>query len=247
MLIRKEYLFKPSIPCSIDYNYQHDIMQNIYYYLSTVNKDIEKSLYNEGYRHESGHRFKLFGHTLRFKNAKFNKENIVLNEDSIVSLIITGKTDVIRNIANGLLHVKKIKINNLELKLFSANDDSKIKFKKIMLYKTLSPVVESTKNNKFYSPYESEYYINLVNNLKRKYQLMHGKEYTDEIYFDIENALDIKKKCFKMKNGYINGYNYNIWVEASPDMQKIIYYLGLGQNNSVGAGILSYITGRNAI
>jgi len=246
MLIRKEYLFKPLVNCSIDYNYQHKVMQNIYYYLSTVNKDTEKSLYKEGYRHVSGHNFKLFGHTLRFKNVVFNKD-IVLNEDSIISLIITGKTDIVKNIANGLLNIKKLKLNNVELKLFSANDDKNFRFKKVMLYKTLSPVVESTRKNKYYSPYESEYYINLVNNLKRKYQLIYGKEYIDEIYFDVENALNIKKKCFKMKEGHITGYNYNIWIEATPDMQKIIYYLGLGQNNSVGAGILSYITGRNVI
>ena len=247
MLIRKEFIFEPINDCSISYNYQYEIHKNINYYISVADKNMEKFLNNTGYREKSGHIFKLYNFALRFKNVIFN-DKIKLNTNSQVKLIISGKEDILKTIAKGLLHVKKIKLNDIDFKLKIIEDSVNVRFNKIMLYKTLSPIIETTTNDikekRYLTPYESEYYINLANNAKRKYELIYNKEYKDKIYFDIEDAFNIKKKSFAIKDGHLTGYEYNIWVEATPKMQNIIYYLGLGQNSSTGAGMIEYITGR---
>ena len=96
----------------------------------------------------------------------------------------------------------------------------------------------------YLSPFHGNiYFKNLDGNAKKKYKAIYGKEFDGNVYFDIDNVDAIKYKSIHFKNGNIPAYKYDIWVEATPEMQKIIYYLGLGQNTSIGAGCLSYITG----
>lgn len=247
---RRNIKFKPDKKISIPYTYEYNVMQSIYYYIAVADSVFEKFLHNEGYRVEDGHIFKLFNFTLRFKNAVFKKEHIELNENGEITLIISGKKDIVKMILKGLLHIKKLKIGDTEIPLKDIEKDKNFKFKEIMFYRGLSPIIESTKDDEgkivYLSPYESKYYINLANNLKRKYKLIYDEDFKGELFFDIDDALKIKKKSIKVKDFYSIGYIYDIWVETTPKMQKIIYYLGLGQNNSVGAGCLGYVTGRIA-
>ena len=80
----------------------------------------------------------------------------------------------------------------------------------------------------------------------RKYKAIYNKDYSGELFFDIEDVLKVKKKYITdIKDGFLIGYtDFEIFIEADIDMQKVAYYLGLGQNNSIGMGSLSYITGR---
>lgn len=247
-MIRQQVIFKPKSTIKLPYNYQYEVMKNIYYYISIADDVLSRRLHNEGYKSETGHIYKLFNFTLLFDKAKFTKDNIICNESSTVKLILSGKKDIIKKILKGLLHIKQIKINDIEIPLFTIENDKKVFFKPIMLYSALSPIVESTHNNNiiiYLSPYESDYYKNLVENAKRKYQLIYNREYKGTIFFDIDDALEIKEKYIQIKNGGVKGYLYDVWIEAEPDMQKIIYYLGLGQNSSTGCGCLNFVIGVN--
>ena len=123
-----------------------------------------------------------------------------------------------------------------------------------MLYKVRTPVVESIYNEEenkviYLNVAQQEFYSALGQNLLRKYEIIYNKKYEGELYFDIENILNAKKKYItKIKeNGYLIGYtNFEIFVQADVDMQKVAYYCGLGQNNSIGMGLVTFITGRRA-
>lgn len=249
MFARKQVIFKPPKKCSISFNYQYDVMKSIYYYTTVADEVKGRFLHNEGYRAESGHVYKLFTYALLFENVEFGEKTIDINENSTLKLIVSGKKDIVSLILKGLLHIKKLKIEDIEFKLSNIEDDKKVNFQEIMLYKALNPIIETTldndKNKVYLSPYQGDYYKNLAYNVMRKYELVYNAKYNNQIFFDIDEALNIKEKIFNFKEGSLKGYQYDIWVEASPKMQKIIYYLGLGQNNSsLGAGTLSYITGR---
>lgn len=252
-MIRKQIIYKAPGDIKLDYNYNYDIMKNIYYYMSIADDVLHRRVHDEGYRVESGHVFKLFNFTLLFENADFNSKGVFCNESTRVKLIISGSKDIVKKILKGILHVKKLKIGESEIKLENIEDDKRVGFKEIMLYGALSPVVETTKHEvegqlkkKYLSIYESEYYRNLSENAKRKYELVYGKPYEGNIFFDIDDALKVKEKSVKFKNEWIRGYKYDIWIEADQDMQKVIYYLGLGQNSSIGMGCLNFITGVRA-
>ena len=244
-MIRKQIIFKTQDNVNLGYSYQYDVMKNIYYYLSVADSVLEKMLHNKGFKAESGHVFKLFNYSLLFDNVEFSSA-IKINNKSTVKLILSGKKDIVQKILKGLLHVKKMKIGDNELKLVNIEDDKKFRFNEVMLYKAISPIVETTldddKNVINLAPYDSSYFKNLAFNAMRKYELCFNRKFNNKIFFDIDDALKIKQKSFKIKDGYIHGHLYDVWIEATPEMQKVIYYLGLGQNSSTGAGMLTYIT-----
>lgn len=248
-MIRKQVIYKPTKEVVLPYNYQYDVMKNIYYYMSVADDVLSKRLHNDGYRVDTGHVYKLFNYTLLFEGAKFTQDGIVCNKNSTIKLILSGKKNIIQKILKGLLHVKKIKIEDSEIPLQNIEDDKKVFFKPIMLYDTLSPVVESTLDDDkkviYQTPYESNYYKNLAENAKRKYQLVYGREFKGKLFFDIDDALNIKDKFIQIKDGGVKGYQYNVWIETDRDMQRVIYYLGLGQNSSTGCGCLNFVTGVN--
>ncbi|HBH0696798.1 TPA: CRISPR-associated endoribonuclease Cas6, partial [Clostridioides difficile] len=146
------------------------------------------------------------------------------------------------------------KLNNIEFKVSDIEEDSKKNFNNITLYKVRSPIVASlydlkSRKQVYLNPMQEEFYKALHDNLGNKYKLIHNKEYTGELYFDIEDVLAVKKKYITniKGKGFIIGYtDFEIFVQANKDMQEVIYYCGLGEKNSIGMGLLTYITSRRA-
>lgn len=249
MLTRKVVLFKPTEDIELDYNYNYQVTRNIYHYLWVADRVKSRFIHDVGYEVVTGHKFKLFNFTILFKDAIFNEDHILCTEDTIIKLIISGKESIVQSILKGILQVRKIKLYDYEIPLLKFEDDiGLVRFEDVMLYKALSPIVETTKNEQgnveTLTPYHGEYYRNLAINAKRKYKLIHSRDYEGNIFFDIDNALNIKDKYISFKGGVIRGFLFNIWVEAEMDMQQILYYLGLGQNSSTGFGCLSTISRR---
>ena len=153
----------------------------------------------------------------------------------------------------GIIKVGKLNLFGCQLEPTELLNDEPIKFKNKMLYKVCSPIVEKTYDaeksiTRYTNPMQKEFYTALAQNLKRKYKLIYDKEYEGELHFDIDNTLKIKNKAINLikGNGQIKGTGkYEIWVQADRDMQRVVYYCGLGQNNSTGAGFLNYIVGRD--
>jgi len=229
----------------LPYDYNHDIMKSIYYYISVADEQMEKYLHNEGYKVESGHRYKLFNFTLLFKGARFKEEYIKVDSNSEITLILSGKDDVIKLILKGLVHIKQIRIQGNDISLANIVTVKNVNFKPIMLYKALSPIVTTTRtdDDKIISlrPYVDKYYINLADNLKKKYKLIYGEDFSGPLYFDIDDILVIKDRSHIINGIRKIGQLYDLWVETTTKMQRVIYYLGLGENNSTGAGCLSLL------
>lgn len=252
MLSRKVFIFYPNKDSFITYDYAYQVMSNIYKYISEIDKSKEDFLHNKGYQLKSGHVYKLFNHTLRFKGAKFNKNNIFIPKTGIVFLTISGTRKNIDIITQGIENVKKLVISNSMFTYKKTVSSKKVIFANKMEYKTLSPVVTRTKNDKGISEFVSiqnteKYFKNIAVNAMRKYKLVFNKEFDNNktpIYFDID-INNIKEKSIKIKNnGYVRGYLYTIRAECSDkNMQKILYYAGIGEKNSLGFGTLEYVKG----
>lgn len=245
MLVKKSIILKGE--GIIDYNYHYELMKRIYEALTLSDNKRAIKLHNEGVLSD-GKRFKLFNYTLAFdKNVSYLENGISFNKDNCIKLIISGDDKILNSIIKGIVLNGKIKLNENELKVVELENDKDVKFNNIMLYKVRSPIVESVYEDgvKYTNPYTKEWYSALANNLKRKYKAVYNEEYDKDIFFDIENILNIKKKMItKIKKGFVIGYtDFEIFIEADPKMQKIAYYLGLGQNSSIGMGAISYIKG----
>lgn len=244
-LVRRRVVFNPNKKVELPYNYNYDVMKAIYYYISIADEQQEKFLHEEGYRVEEGHKFKLFNFALRFSGANFKKDFIEVDENSNVILILSGVDDVINSILRGLLHIKQIRIDESDIFLVDIKKDGYKLFNNIMLYETLSPVVTTTKADNGYilslKPYTDKYYVNLAENLIKKHRLIYNEDFKGPLYFDINDVLNMKEKSHRIKGIYKIGYLYDMWVETTPKMQRIIYYLGLGENNSTGAGCMDIL------
>lgn len=89
----------------------------------------------------------------------------------------------------------------------------------------------------YYSPQEPEFFAWVENNLRRKYLAVYGREYEGRL--ELRRIwMNEKSKCVtKYKGMYITGYRGKYSLLASPDMQAVAYYCGLGEKNSQGFGL----------
>lgn len=248
MLCRKQVILKALADSSLDYNYNYELMKNIYKAVDTMDKLKGQLLHESGFIVD-GKKFKLFTFTLLFKGATFKKQSIDVCYGDTVTLVVSGKQEIVEDIIKALELKKVLKIFDTSLEVAEVLTDKRVYLKKTTLYKTYSPIIESIHDGEkivYLAPNQSKFYNALAQNLLRKYRLIYGEEYTGELYFDIENVLTIKNKnIHNIKGNFAKGYgNYNIWIEADIKMQKIAYYLGIGQKNAMGAGCLGFITGR---
>ena len=250
-LVRKKIILESANKGTLSFNYYYNLMKELYRCMTEVDKEKSLNLHELGYVLDGNKRFKLFNYNLIIENVETNEQGLQIYEKDTIKLVLSGVAEVVNLIIKGLIKKEYITLNDLKLQVVDMNDDSKIRFNNIMLYKTRTPVVESIydKENKrayYLNPLQQDYYKALGQNLLRKYKLVYKKDYEGELYFDIENTLNIKKKFIKgVKKGYLIGYqDFEMYIQADYDMQKIAYHLGVGQNNSLGMGHLSYITGR---
>ncbi|OOV52317.1 CRISPR-associated endoribonuclease Cas6 [Clostridium botulinum D/C] len=249
MLLRKSIILQAQDNGLLDYNWNYPLAINLFDKMALYNEEFAKFLHDEGFRSkdEKKKKFKLINFMLLFNNQEMNSKGININKNDEIVLIISGYKDPMNAILQGLCINNEINLNNIIFKVVNVKDDKKVKFNKINIYKAMTPIVESIWEDglvKYLNPYQPEYYNAIKQNLKRKYEIVYNKPYNGELKLMIENMLKVKQKSIKIKNGYIQGYsNFEILVKCSKDMQKIVYYLGAGQNSSMGAGLVNYITG----
>lgn len=232
----------------LPYDYHQPIQCELYKKMTLFNKEYSKFLHEEGYRSKDKKekRMKLFNFGFNFYNLNMCSDGIIIKKGGEIKLCVSGFKEPLNAILQGFLINNKINVNGIEFQFTGIDKKDKVRFNKINIYKPLNPIIESKWDEKiiYLSPYQIEYYDALKQNLLRKYELIYNKEYTGELKMMIDNMLDVKPKTIKIKNNYLQGYGkFNILVQAEKDMQKVVYYCGLGQNNSLGAGYLEYIDG----
>lgn len=235
--------------CKLNYNYQYKLLQLIYNAYSIQNESSSKFFHDEGFKIDNK-KFKLICSCLIFEEANFSSTGIELMAGEKIKILLSGVEDVINEITKGLLKMHKITIDKCDFVVKDISIDKNINYKRTMLYKVLTTVIESRYDDgkvEYLNVYDNRFYNALAQNLKRKYKLIYNEDFNDELFFDIENILTVKKKSINniKGNGYLKGYgNFNIWVRTSVKMQKVIYYCGIGQNNTLGAGVLINLTSR---
>ena len=235
MFTRIEIKLTPSVGV-MGYDYQEGLQKLAYKALNAVDEAKARRIHNIGLKVNDKYSYRPFLPVLLFEKAEF-KDKIYFTE---CKLSISGITDVVEDIVKGLTKIP-IVVNEVSFKAEEVITKKKIRFKKVMEYDVITSVVVSSvdeDNEKEYiNFFDDRYFATLAMNLKRKYLAIYNKEYEGELYFDIENILNSKRKSVKVKdNAYVRGNKYKILIEAEKDMQKIAFYLGLGQNNTYGCG-----------
>lgn len=249
-LTRKIIILENECDLILDYNYNYELMKEMYNAMKTSNDKKASKIHDEGFKIENKI-YKLFTHQLFIENAKYTKEGIVINKKSKLKLTISGAETVVKEIALGIFKNKGIRLNNSKMVLKDIESNKRTVLDNISLYKVRTPIVAAIQDEnrkiKYISPYEEGFFRVLANNLRRKYKLIYNKDYEGELFFDIEELFNVKKKFISnIKNdGFIIGYSdFELYIQSDKDMQKVAYYTGLGSNNSLGMGLVTHIMSR---
>ena len=249
-LTRKVIVVEANEDVVLDYNYHYELMKDVYRSLEVANPQLAHKTHDEGYKIENKI-YKLFTHHLYIEKADYTSEGIKIKKGTKCKLTVSGVKEVIKNVVFGYIEKSSMDLFGTKYKVLEVQNDKKVKFNNITLYKMRNPLVATRQDeNKriiYMNPFEEDYYTVLANNLKRKYKLVYGKDYTGELYFDIEDTFSIKKRLISniKENGILIGYSdFELYLVADKDMQKVAYYCGLGSNNSLGMGMGTFITSR---
>ncbi|MDO5517896.1 MAG: CRISPR-associated endoribonuclease Cas6 [Clostridium sp.] len=253
MLVKRVIVLKSYVQSRIKYNYNYDVMKILYELMTVENPIKALKIHDNGYA-IGRKKLKLFNFHLIFDDkVEYKKDFIELDKDSELRIAVSGVDEIVNLILKGLITSNRIKLNDADYKVISIENDKRIRFDEVTLYKVRTAVVEaiqdSDRNQIYTDIFQNEFYTTLAGNLKSKYKAVYKKDYTGELFFDIENLLNAKRKYIEIKpNSAVTGYSdFEIFVQADKDMQKIVYYLGLGKSNSLGFGSVSYINSMKLI
>lgn len=119
-------------------------------------------------------------------------------------------------------------------------------------FQTLSPINVAMKDDKgravYISPENNDYDYGqlLVNNLKEKYRIYHGKELADENDFEFKILSPPRSKLIIIKSDTptatkVRGFEYTFYLKADPELLRIMYACGAGEKNSVGFGMVEVV------
>ena len=101
----------------------------------------------------------------------------------------------------------------------------------ISVYRT-----DCDKKRRYFSPEEDEFYELVSNNLKKKYLLIYGHAYGEELLLSCPSPGRSKHVVARYKGDIVNAYYGDYRIEATPEMLAVAYYCGLGSKNSIGFG-----------
>jgi len=195
--------------------------------------------------------FKLFTFS-KIHSEKFvilNKSNTkkVRYKTPITLQISSGVADITKNWGETFLKKHKIKLGKNNLYLESIEVIPQPKFSENMVIRTLSPITvyrtfqNGKKYYRYYSPHEEDFQKLISENLRKKYEILSGKN-IEKFPLEIKPAGKVKKILFKYKDFPIEGYEGVFKIKTDPDMFKVIYDTGLGAKNSQGFGMIEVVS-----
>lgn len=247
-MIRRQVLLRVKRNSVLNYNYKHAVASMLYAVGREEAEESMTQLHDKGYDGGEGFRFKLFTHTILFKNAEFKQDGIHISKGTEVRLLISGKDEIVTTLMKTLHLGKELDILGVKFEVDAVERDRHITFKRVMCYKALAPVVTSQvrEGKRVCLDYwDVEYFRIIAEKAKRQYKMIYGEEYEGDLFFEIDNTETAREKGEKLKNSFIRGYQYDLWVEAAPKMQKILYFLGIGEKVTQGFGFLSQKRGED--
>lgn len=234
---------------SINLNYNYYITSSIYKLIADHDMNFSKYLHDEGYK-LGNKRFKLFVYS-RLMPDKFNLQgpNMIIEKGRTRLYINSPIKEFINSLGNSLVKEGEMRIGKEIFKVENINFKDNYDFNYETEFKTLSPIVVTTKKEidgeiKPRTVYitEDKFVENIKNNLLKKYFLINGK-LPDDMNIDISfNDRYIEKNkrgnLIDFKGIKIKGFICPFTMKCASDVKKVAIDCGIGENNSIGMGYI---------
>lgn len=244
----------------LDINYHYSLASAVYKIFSNGSESIAEWLHNTGFLDEKGRKLKIFN----FSNLLFDsyqvKDSIIEANGSAYFLFSSPiETNLIKTFVDGVFKDPRMEIFSLgkkhKFQIATIDILQDLETSDKMSYKAITPISVSKQVDedgrlriKYLSPESTEFTERIENNLRKKYELLNKSEYTGKLIMSTPNENYIKSKLITIKQGRadetkVKGFLTKLDIEANGEMQRLAYYCGLGERNSLGFGMIEKIGG----
>lgn len=263
-VLRLKLYLVSEILAEISPNYQYPLSAAIYNLLRFGSPEFSSFLHDIGFK-QNGRTYKLFCFALKFENMSIENGLLKMNTPNAYLYITTPLIDdFIKNFVIGTFENQKIELySNYRINFFKIKQIELLPDKPISesaAFFLYSPMVLSTvKIDQFGN--RVKYYLRphdiddinriLTVNLLHKYRIIHNKEFiTEEVKLKWdENYLNKHSRVTKKitinesdKNSVdVIGIQAPFVLNGSPELIKVGYDCGFGENNSMGFGLAELI------
>ncbi|MFQ6040688.1 MAG: CRISPR-associated endoribonuclease Cas6 [Candidatus Poribacteria bacterium] len=253
--MRIEIIFEnPYRETVIPLNYNYFLTTCIYRMLETSSPVYSAKMHKEGYRF-GGKRFKLFtfSQLLPKRWQVLNSHFLLIQSRESRWLISSPVGEFVMHLVDGILAQGKVQVGKVAFQVLQARTLVSPDFTSSMRFTCLSPITMSTKierNGKITQHYcrlEENFYEKVLENLRRKYELLTGNS-ADGLQLNMEfDSSYISRrggritKLIDFKGIKILGYLAPLMVEGDAELIRIGYECGFGDKNSAGFGMVEVV------
>lgn len=225
-------------------------IQGLIYRVMT-NEAMQKFLHDRGFIYEK-RTFKMFCFSRLLGRSSYDKSTRQIIFKSPVYLYISSPwMEFLQNLLFGIMTQKSIFLgpNPLEIKEVKMENTPDFDESESYHITMLSPLtIYSTLTNKeggkktyYYSPTEREFETLIRQNLVKKAQAFHNKDWS-QLSFSIKPLGSLEcsqQKIILYKGSVIKGWMGRFVLHGHPMMLRLAYEVGLGGKNSQGMGMFS--------
>lgn len=227
----------------LDYNYDYYIHAFIYSALGKVDKHFSTFIHEEGFK-LGGKKFKMFNFSnLLSSGVRTNNKGIHFTNKTY--LIISSPVEQLSiNLLEYFTSVNRIRIGSCEFRIDRVEFLKSIEFGSKATFRTISPVIVRTQNDLkqvvYLNPFDSKFSENIRNNLINKYIVINNVVPKNT---DLKVTIgDVRRAPRQFKGIRLIAYEIkSITLEGSSELIDVAYKCGIGDNNSIGFGMLEVV------
>lgn len=224
-------------------NYQH-ILQSVIYKLLSVDKAQKSFVHDNGWKYDKRtYRFFQFSN-LSGPYTIQNKKIIFRDSLSWEVRSIDGR--LIQSVREGIekdgVWFGDIHIEDIEVQL----TDYEVESDKIQI-RMMTPICayssdENTKKTHFYTPDEEQFYNQIQENFRRKYNAYSGIDIKNGVNVCLDSVNERDKIVTNYKGFYLTGWKGRYTLTGDRKYLNFLYQVGLGSRNSQGFGMFDVIS-----
>lgn len=238
---------------SLPINYQYELSAAIYRILSQSDDAYATWLHENGFEVDNK-KFKLFTFSnLQIPKYEIDKEygRIRILSDEVfwkISFLPDKSTkEFIKGVFNKQMFSVGDKISRVDFVVQDIELFPEVKFADKDIFRTLSPIVVSLRNevgrHEYIRPDHPSYLNGIITGLKARYKAYYGEDYEGECdcgfrLLDNPRSSLIKIKADTPQQTYVRGYKYRFMLFLPAPLMQIAYESGLGEKGSLGFGMI---------
>ncbi|MCF7911366.1 MAG: CRISPR-associated endoribonuclease Cas6 [Candidatus Cloacimonetes bacterium] len=242
----------------IPYNYQYQLQSAIYAIISKSSLEYSSILHDKGFDN-TGKQLKLFTFSrLLMNNCKKTRSGF-MDVKEMELYFSTEVEESFKHVVLGIFSDQVLELNFRQrnrINIVHVETAKEPDFSKEMKFSCLSPITVSKtgESGKHYFDYmipeEREEFVEAIrNNLQRKYQQIHGEEFSGDTVFEFsfDAGYIVRKqgrisKLIIFKDGLkIKAMESPFEIKADKELIKIGYNCGFGELNSAGFGMVKEV------